>query len=455
MGFIIAAVVLGILLEGCQQSIDCDWKTQVYDGQSMKCVERSVENSNKSGERVWYDLDHGSCVVHSHSNSMLNFSFTADAGLLYAAAPHREILAPKEASLFSDLSIYEGNQLVVIVHLGNKTIAHLGTMINGTLVGERIKGDDISAMQESDDCVLGEVQPLTTLSAVATGNCQYDGDGQMVMGIDMQRVFNQDLKANFSDVNTNIFVGMNAASYDEDGNFELFVVSGMNETHISGEVYYSTRVGTWSTILGAGEAVAQPCSVLVDPAAPPSCSRHSGGVDHWRVYSDDGFGMGTSYKNTPTIQSLGIDVENVAHGTSIVWGCVDPWTYSGGLEKLTLKCLNGNWQLTNPQAYGRCQKETLPAPQCKAGTLTTGFRFDFYSGCSGFGCSKTHPVTNYHKNWLPPADCDMSRTGGVCEIHPGGEAWIHQDGLLSYPVGEVEGLCFTAGGLDIRQCTRC
>jgi len=89
-----------------------------------------------------------------------------------------------------------------------------------------------------------------------------------------------------------------------------------------------------------------------------ACAHHVSGADQWRFLADAGFGLGTQYKNTQTTAELRIDEENVSDGTSIVFGCVTDWTYSGGLKTTTLSCVNGHWQLAYPDAFGKSSTST-------------------------------------------------------------------------------------------------
>jgi len=115
------------------------------------------------------------------------------------------------------------------------------------------------------DCVLGSVQQQNTYSAVGVGTCTIDGEGGVDIDIDYARAF----KA--SGVNTlfplEFFDGTNAAIFSATGGYDVLTIDHANHTRLSGQAYFSTRVGTWKTPLGPGTEVADKCFIFIDDKA--------------------------------------------------------------------------------------------------------------------------------------------------------------------------------------------
>ena len=60
------------------------------------------------------------------------------------------------------------------------------------------------------------------------------------------------------------FKGVNAGSIDESGDYEIFKISEITATGMSGITYFSTRPETWSAGLVDGGEHVERCGVFVD-----------------------------------------------------------------------------------------------------------------------------------------------------------------------------------------------
>ena len=67
-----------------------------------------------------------------------------------------------------------------------------------------------------------------------------------------------------SDATLSAFTGLNAALYDDAGDYEVFTIREASPTQLTGDAYFSTRLETWDTDLGAGEEHTGECTFFID-----------------------------------------------------------------------------------------------------------------------------------------------------------------------------------------------
>ena len=241
----------------------CDFGREDYklNGAEMACVPRQPP----AGTLVWYNMDHGKCSIAGPATATsLQFTFSANSGVLYTNAPYKYVLKPSEVEVLSDMGHYEGKAVAVSLLINQQTVLYVGTVRQGVLVGEMITGNVNELQGAADvDCILNEVQVADAMSAVGFGQCVFSGDGHLTVAIDTARIFSGagSLTA-LTDMS--IFEGLNAATYDLSGNYDVFTVGEANATHVSGRSYFSTRLQTWQTTSAQGEPLTEACSLFVD-----------------------------------------------------------------------------------------------------------------------------------------------------------------------------------------------
>ena len=113
------------------------------------------------------------------------------------------------------------------------------------LMGERLGMGDVAVGQEVE-CVVDAVKSVRASSAVAVGLCTFSGDGRIDVNVEGSRIITGAGEISDS-TDLTIFNGVNAGSYDETGDYEIFTISEANATHLSGTTYFSTRPESWST----------------------------------------------------------------------------------------------------------------------------------------------------------------------------------------------------------------
>ena len=243
----------------------------------MQCVARDAT------DLLWYDIEHGVCSVVSANATSLVFAITVDSAVLFSSVPHTKVLLPSEIERLSNIDHYEGKAVAISLHFDGSTHLYVGTVRvrrdgMGELVGQRVSGADGAPPSGEVDCVLEEVANVTGISAVGYGECTFSGDGHVDIMLDEARLFSGagnvlEPKATHG---LSAFKGLNAGTYDKSGDYEVFKISEINATHVSGITYFSTRSATWATDFTAGERVTEACSLFVD--APmnrgPTCDQY-------------------------------------------------------------------------------------------------------------------------------------------------------------------------------------
>ena len=83
----------------------CDWDREEFrasDGSGGACFAK-----RPTGEDLtWYDLDHGKCTVNSANATHVTFSFGADSGIFFSAAPYKLVLDLREKAPLSNMQNY-------------------------------------------------------------------------------------------------------------------------------------------------------------------------------------------------------------------------------------------------------------------------------------------------------------------------------------------------------------
>ena len=247
----------------------CDWDLEEYRYDSTTggvCLAKRPTAS----DLTWYDLDHGKCTVESANATRLVVKFDAESGVLFTSAPYRIVLDPRVAKELSDMRHYEGKAVAMNVHRdGAESLLFLGTVesVNtdgsGVIVGERLAGPDMSGGDAPSDCVLMEVKAIDAYSAIGVGTCTSGGDGGVSIAVSRAVVFKKDGER-VSHVPLSVFTGLNAAVYDKAGDYEVFTIREASQTQVKGDAYFSTRLETWNSDLGAGEEHVGECTLFID-----------------------------------------------------------------------------------------------------------------------------------------------------------------------------------------------
>jgi len=247
----------------------CDWDLEEYRYDSTTggvCLAKRPTAS----DLTWYDLDHGKCTVESANATRLVVKFDAESGVLFTSAPYKLVSYPRVVTELSDMRHYEGKAVAMSVHReGAESLRFLGTVesVNadgsGVIVGERLSGPDTSGGEARSNCVLREVKAVDAYSAIGMGTCTSRGDGGVTIAVSQAAVFKKDGER-VSDVPLSVFTGLNAAVYDKAGDYEVFTIREANPTQVKGDAYFSTRLETWNSDLGAGEEHVGECTLFID-----------------------------------------------------------------------------------------------------------------------------------------------------------------------------------------------
>ena len=259
----------------------CDWDLEEYshDGTTGVCLAKRPTAS----DLTWYDLDHGKCTVESANATRLVVKFDAESGVLFTSAPYNLVSYPRVVTELSDMRNYEGKAVAISVHHeGAESLRFLGTVesVNadgsGVIVGERLSGPDTSGGEaRSEACVLREVKAVDAYSAIGMGTCTSRGDGGVAIAVSQAAVFKKDGER-VSDVTLSAFAGLNAAVYDKAGDYEVFTIREASPTQLTGDAYFSTRLETWNSDLGAGKEHVGECTLFIDLMIPELCCPGSG-----------------------------------------------------------------------------------------------------------------------------------------------------------------------------------
>ena len=84
---------------------ECDWDHEEFrasDGGGGACFAKRPP----AEDLTWYNLDHGICTVSGANASHIRFSFDADSGVLFSAAPYKLVLDPRVKSELSNMQHY-------------------------------------------------------------------------------------------------------------------------------------------------------------------------------------------------------------------------------------------------------------------------------------------------------------------------------------------------------------
>merc|ERR1711935_1197094 len=135
----------------------------------------------------------------------------------------------------------------------------------GQLIGERLAGANHQVLGAPVDCVLDEVASVKGTSAISSGQCTFSGDGRIDATLQALYTFTEaGVLLPVNATTASLFKGLNAAVYTKNGTYEVFTISQINETHVSGLTYFSTRLQTWETDFSTGEKLVEECSLFVD-----------------------------------------------------------------------------------------------------------------------------------------------------------------------------------------------
>ena len=255
----------------------CDWSTHDFKlvGKEMACVARDPDVD----EYLFYTMEVGKCTLKSGNKTHAVFDIDVINGISFTNAPYEKVLMPSETALPSDMSNYVDKAVVLSyvggdgkMHVHAGKLADVGADGTGKLVGERLFGRNHGALDEPVDCAIDEVAAVNGTSGVGYGMCIFDGEGRVELAADGLGAFTGAaafLPLNATDLS--MFEGVNAAVYTVSGDYEVFKIFKINNTHVAGVSYFSTRAGAWPTDFSPGEKVVEPCSIFIDVSRDPRC----------------------------------------------------------------------------------------------------------------------------------------------------------------------------------------
>lgn len=235
-------------------------------GMSMECVTREPDTR----ELLWYNMQHGFCNITESTPTHLAFSARFDSGVSFTNKPYTYVLYPRDVASRSQMSNYLGKALALSLHPADTDpLYYIGSMSSvqddgvGVLMGVRLGGSGDAAVGQWVPCVLDTVKDIDHESAVAVGECTYSGDGRIDVAVEGSRIITG---AGEISESTDLakFKGVNAGSIDESGDYEIFKISEITATGMSGITYFSTRPETWSAGLVDGVEHVERCGVFVD-----------------------------------------------------------------------------------------------------------------------------------------------------------------------------------------------
>ena len=235
-------------------------------GTQMTCVARDPDES----EFLWYDLEAGKCSVTSANETHVIFEIAVDSAVLFTSVPYQKVLNPSQTAQLSNMSHYDGKAVMLSYDVGGQMHLYAGkgsvrTDGKGQLVSERLAGANHEVLAAPVDCVLDEVKSVDGASAVGFGECTYSGDGRVDITLEALRTFTgAGVLVPIEADDPSVFKGVNAATHTKNGNYEVFAISQVNKTHVSGLTYFSTRLQTWSNDFSPGEKRLEACSLFMD-----------------------------------------------------------------------------------------------------------------------------------------------------------------------------------------------
>ena len=246
----------------------CDYSTHDYklSGTEMTCVARDPEPS----ELLWYNMEAGKCTVTSANETHVIFKIAVDSAVLFTSVPHRKVLNPSQTAQLSNMSHYDGKAVVLSYDVGGQMHLYTGkgsvrTDGQGQLVGERLAGAKHAVLDAPIDCVLDEVKSVEGASGVGFGECTFSGNGRVDITLQALHAFTGAGVLVPTEIDDPVLlVGVNAATHTKNGNYEVFTISQVNKTHVSGFTYFSTRPQTWPNDFSPGEKLVEECSLFID-----------------------------------------------------------------------------------------------------------------------------------------------------------------------------------------------
>ena len=250
----------------------CDYSTHDYKlvGTKMTCVARDPDES----ELLWYDLEAGKCTVTSANETHVIFEIAVDSAVLFTNVPYQKVLNPSQTAELSNMSHYDGKAVMLSYDVGGQMHLYAGKGSvradgKGQLVGERLAGANHEVLAAPVDCVIDEVKSVDGQSAVGFGECTYSGDGRVDITLEALHTFTgAGVLVPIETDDPSVFKGVNAATHTKNGNYEVFSISQINETYVSGLTYFSTRLQTWSNDFSPGEKRLEACSLFIDSHLP-------------------------------------------------------------------------------------------------------------------------------------------------------------------------------------------
>ena len=238
----------------------------------MTCVARDPDES----ELLWYDLEAGKCSVTSANDTHVIYEIAVDSAVLFTSVPYQKVLNPSQTAELSNMSHYDGKAVILSYGVGGQMHLYVGKGSvradgKGQLVGERLAGANHEILGAPVDCVLDEVESVEGASAVGFGQCTFSGDGRIEATLQAAYGFSGAgvlFPVNATTALT-LFKGVNAATYTKDGTYEVFTITQINQTHVSGVTYFSNRLQTWPTDYSLGEKLVDDCSLFIDDPCGP------------------------------------------------------------------------------------------------------------------------------------------------------------------------------------------
>ena len=250
----------------CQPPCDFSTHDYVLSGTEMTCVARDPDPE----KLLWYDMEAGKCTVTSANETHVLFEIAVDSAVLFTNVPHRKVLNPTQAAQLSNMSHYDGKAVMLSYDVGGQINLYAGkgsvlTDGKGQLVGERLAGANHGVLAAPVECVLDEVKSVDGASGVGFGECTFSGDGRLDITLEALHAFaGAGVLIADETFNPAVFRGLNAAVHTKNGNYEVFTISQVNMTHVSGLTYFSTRLQTWPTDFSTGEKLVDECSLFID-----------------------------------------------------------------------------------------------------------------------------------------------------------------------------------------------
>jgi len=217
---------------------------------------------------LWYTLLHGKCTIFNSTSRQLEFEMAAESAVSFTNAPFKHVLSPNVVDIVPpNISNWlRGQAIAIALHPEDADpLYYIGSVIstaNGvsTLTGERLGSQGETIVGQEVGCVADVVKGIRGRSAVAVGECTYDGNGHVDIAVEGARTITG-LGSILESRDLSTFQGLNAATYGDVGGYDVFSIDSASSSHVSGTTYFSTRIGTWG---GGGNALVEKCSLFVD-----------------------------------------------------------------------------------------------------------------------------------------------------------------------------------------------